>query len=201
MTSRLILYYSKECKHSRQILSTFSQNPQVLNKFDLVDIAHNAPPKYITAVPSLLIPKSNGEADMLVGKSVFEWVNNLLQNNQQQQQHQQQQHQQQQHPQNNNMQGNHPQNQQQQDNGISDFDPCTMNGFSDNFSFLGDTNNKPIDHNFSFLNNNNDNLINPSQFQCSNDSSGDGKKSDMERAYENFKNSRDNDIPQPIRRA
>jgi len=71
MSSRLILYYSKECKHSRQILSTFSQNSQILNKFDLVDIAQNAPPKYITAVPSLLIPKDNGEADMLVGKSVF----------------------------------------------------------------------------------------------------------------------------------
>ena len=37
MSSRLILYYSKECKHSRQILSTFSQNSQILNKFDLAD--------------------------------------------------------------------------------------------------------------------------------------------------------------------
>ena len=186
MSSRLILYYSKECKHSRQILSTFSQNSQILNKFDLVDIAQNAPPKYITAVPSLLIPKNNGEADMLVGKSVFEWLNNLLQ--QTSNQHQQQQ---------------APQQQQQPSGGISDFDPCTMNGFSDNFSFLGDGNSKPIDHNFSFLGGGNDNLINPSQVQNSGDggSGNDGKKSDMERAYEQFKNSRDNDIPQPIRRA
>ena len=193
MTSRLILYYSKECKHSRQILSTFAKNSQILNKFDLVDIAQNAPPKYITAVPSLLIPKDNGEADMLVGKSVFDWLNNLLQQNSNQQQQHQQQQQQQQAP-----------HQQQPSGGISDFDPCTMNGFSDNFSFLGDGNAKPIDHNFSFLGGGDDNLINPSQVQNSGGGMGsdnDGKKSDMERAFEQFKNSRDNDIPQPIRRA
>jgi len=197
MSSRLILYYSKECKHSRQILSTFSQNTQILNKFDLVDIAQNAPPKYITAVPSLLIPKDNGEADMLVGKSVFEWLNNLLQQHQAQQQQQQQPPGQQQHP-----PGQQPP-QQQPSGGISDFDPCTMNGFSDNFSFLGDGNDKPIDHNFSFLGGGDENLINPSQVQNSGGGgpSKDGKKSDMERAYEQFKNNRDTDIPQQIRRA
>ena len=196
MSSRLILYYSKECKHSRQILSTFSQNSQILNKFDLVDIAQNAPPKYITAVPSLLIPKQNGEADMLVGKSVFDWLNNLLQQNSNQQQQQQ--------PQQQPQQQQQQQPQQQQSGGISDFDPCTMNGFSDNFSFLGDGNSKPIDHNFSFLGGGDDNLINPSQVQHTGAEMGsdnDGKKSDMERAFEQFKNSRDNDIPQPIRRA
>jgi isochorismate synthase EntC len=198
MSSRLILYYSKECKHSRQILSTFSQNSQILNKFDLIDIANNIPPKYVTAVPTLLIPKNNGEADMLVGKSVFEWVNNLLQQQQsqqpQQQQSQQPQQQQSQQPQ-------QQQSQQPQQGGISDFDPCTMNGFSDNFSFLGDGNSKPIDHNFSFLGDGDDNLINPSQTQHTSGRDSNKIKSDMEKAYEQFKNNRDTDIPQQIRRA
>ena len=57
--SRIILYYSKNCKHSQQILNILSRNSHLLNKFDLVDIAVHKPPKYITAVPSLLIPKAN----------------------------------------------------------------------------------------------------------------------------------------------
>jgi hypothetical protein len=197
MTTRLILYYSKQCKHSRDILSIFTNNSDFLNMFDLIDIAHNTPPEYIKAVPALLIPKNNGEADMLVGKSVFDWINNLLKqkndsgesNNNNNDP--------------NNNSGAPPAMQDNPNTGISDFDPCTMNGFSDNFSFLGDGNenekSKPIDHNFSFLNSDNNNLINPTEFK---ESSGKNNvKSDMERAYESFKNNRDTDIPQQIRRA
>ena len=91
-------------------------------------------------------------------------------------------------------------NQQMNNQGsISDFDPCTMNGFSDNFSFLGNENNgHPIDHNFSFLNSNNNKLINEQQF--SNSNSGSKVKSDMEKAYERMMQSRDSEIPSAIQR-
>ena len=195
--SRIILYYSKNCKHSQQILNTLSRNSHLLNKFDLVDIAVHKPPKYITAVPSLLIPKANQEADMLVGKSVFGWLNNVIQSGQQQnQQHQMQQ---QPHPSHQQMQQQPPTPPQQQ--GISDFDPCTMNGFSDNFSFLGNDNKSaPMDHNFSFLSSGNDKLINPNQFQNNNDQGGNKIKSEMEQRMEQLKQARDAEVPSAIQR-
>ena len=217
--SRIILYYSKNCKHSQQILNTLSRNSHLLNKFDLVDIAVHKPPKYITAVPSLLIPKANQEADMLVGKSVFGWLNNVIQSGQQQnQQHQMQQQphpshqqmQQQPHPSHQQMQQQpHPSHQQMQQQpptppqqqGISDFDPCTMNGFSDNFSFLGNDNKSaPMDHNFSFLSSGNDKLINPNQFQNNNDQGGNKIKSEMEQRMEQLKQARDAEVPSAIQR-
>ena len=197
---RNILYYSKKCKHSIDILNTLSRNANILNKFDLIDIASNKPPEYVKAVPTLLIPKSDGEADMLVGKSVFNWLNNILRsmNNQ----HSNNQHQQ---INNQDQQMNNQQQQMSNLGNISDFDPCTMNGFSDNFSFLGNENNgRPIDHNFSFLNSNNNKLINEQQFSNSsnsnNSNSGLKVKSDMEKAYERMMQSRDSEIPSPIQR-
>ena len=208
---RNILYYSKKCKHSIDILNTLSRNANILNKFDLIDISNTKPPDYIKAVPSLLIPKPNGEADMLVGKSVFNWLNNILRSmNNQQQNNQQMNNQQMNNQQMNNQQMNNQQmnnqqmnNQQMNNHGnISDFDPCTMNGFSDNFSFIGNENNgQPIDHNFSFLNSNNNKLINEQQFSNSNNSnSGSKVKSDMEKAYERLMQSRDSEVPNPIQR-
>ena len=212
--SRIILYYSKNCKHSQQILNTLSRNSHLLNKFDLVDIAVHKPPKYITAVPSLLIPKANQEADMLVGKSVFGWLNNVIQSGQQQNQQQpqpshQQMQQQQSHPSHQQMQQPHPSHQQMQQQpptppqqqGISDFDPCTMNGFSDNFSFLGNDNKSaPMDHNFSFLSSGNDKLINPNQFQNNNDQGGNKIKNEMEQRMEQLKQARDAEVPSAIQR-
>ena len=197
--SRIILYYSKQCKHSRNILNTLSQNSQMLNKFDLVDIAVHKPPNYIKAVPSVLIPKANNEADMLVGKAVFEWIKSILSS---------QSHQNQQQPHPSQMQNQAPpqapsQQQPPQQGGISDFDPCTMNGFSDNFSFLGNDNKSaPMDHNFAFLSGNGDKLINPNQFQ----SSGNGKeadkvKSEMEQRLQQLQSTRDSEVPQAIQRS
>jgi hypothetical protein len=213
--SRNILYYSKQCRHSRNILETLSQNSNILSRFDLIDISQNKPPEYITAVPSLLIPKQNGEADMLVGRSVFDWLNNILRQNQPQNQQPNQppnqqpnqppnQHPNQQSNQQPNQQPNQQSNQQSNEASILDFDPCTMNGFSDNFSFLGKDNNvAPIDHNFSFLNSNNDKLINPSQFQNTNgeDRESNKVKSDMERAYEKLMTNRDSEVQGAIQRA
>ena len=195
--SRIILYYSKQCKHSRNILNTLSQNSQILNKFDLVDIAVHKPPNYIKAVPSVLIPKANNEADMLVGKAVFEWIKNVLSSQSQQNQ--------QPHPSQMQNQGQSQEQHRQQpmqQGGISDFDPCTMNGFSDNFSFLGNDNKSaPMDHNFAFLSGNNDKLINPNQFQNSDSKDVDKAKSEMEQRLQQLQSARDSEVPQPIQRS
>jgi len=198
--SRIILYYSKQCKHSRNILNTLSQNSQMLSKFDLVDIAVHKPPNYIKAVPSVLIPKANNEADMLVGKAVFEWIKSILSSQSQQNQPHPSQMQNQAPPQ---APSQAPSQQSPQQEGISDFDPCTMNGFSDNFSFLGsDNKSAPMDHNFAFLSGNGDKLINPNQFQ----SSGNGKeadkvKSEMEQRLQQLQSNRDSEVPQAIQRS
>ena len=151
---------------------------------------------------------------MLVGKSVFGWLNNVIQSGQQQNQQQpqpshQQMQQQQSHPSHQQMQQPHPSHQQMQQQpptppqqqGISDFDPCTMNGFSDNFSFLGNDNKSaPMDHNFSFLSSGNDKLINPNQFQNSNDQGGNKIKNEMEQRMEQLKQARDAEVPSAIQR-
>ena len=202
--SRIILYYSKQCKHSRNILNTLSQNSQMLSKFDLVDIAVHKPPNYIKAVPSVLIPKENNEADMLVGKAVFEWIKSVI-SSQSQQQNQHPSQLQNQAPPQQSQQQQQPQQAPKQD-GISDFDPCTMNGFSDNFSFLGNDNkSSPMDHNFSFLSGTGDKLINPNQFQSGGEggggNAGDKAKTEMEQRMQQLQSNRDSEVPQAIQRS
>ena len=221
--TKYLLYYSDRCPHSNEILKIIGMN-RLNDNFNLLDISKIEIPQYIKSVPSLIIPKENGEADLLVGVNIFKWIKDTFSNNdtpQQQQQQQQQQAPPQIHNQNGKNQINQDElNKQAESNmkkegskDISDYDPCTMNGFSDNFSFLSETG--PIDHNFSFLNSqgggnkqssnniqSNPNELPMSQRQNNSDVNNQEKKDKMEKAYEQFMNSRNNDtaIPAPINR-
>jgi hypothetical protein len=219
-----LLYFSSKCTHSNDILHLIRSN-NLQNNFRLIDIAKEQVPEYIKSVPSLIIPKGNGEADLLVGSNLFKWVNDTFIN---QQGHQQQQGRQQQ-------QGHQQQQGQQQPNyiqeqdgkkeinheelnkhvasklaknekkDISDYEPGTMNGFSDNFSFLSD--NGPIDHNFSFLGGGDNSVPGNKQLpfedrESSSDVNNQEKKNEMDKAYAQMMSNRTNDssIPAPISR-
>lgn len=200
-----LLYYSNRCKHSNDILKIIQAN-NLINNFSLIDISQNQVPNYIKSVPSLLIPKGNGEADLLVGSNLFKWINNSFLNKQGSQQQNYI------HESNGKKQINHEElNKQAASNlaknekkDISDYEPGTMNGFSDNFSFLSD--NGPIDHNFSFLGGDNSipgNKQLPFESkQSDSDVNNPQKKNEMDKAYEQMMSSRTNDaaIPAPITR-
>ena len=202
-----LLYYSNRCKHSNDVLQLI-QAHNLHNHFNLLDIAKNQVPNYIKSVPSLLIPKGNGEADLLVGSNLFKWINNSFLNKQMPQQQQQNFVQET----NGKKQINHEAlNKQAASNlaknekkDISDYEPGTMNGFSDNFSFLSDDG--PIDHNFSFLGGGNSIPGNKQlpfeERQSSSDVNNQQKKNEMDKAYEQMMSARTNDaaIPAPITR-
>lgn len=201
---KYILYYSNQCKHSKDIINIITQY-NISNNFSLLDISTIDIPNYIKSVPSLIIPKGDGEADLLVGSNLFKWINTNFLNKQS----------------NSNETVNHNSNEKKQINhdelnkkaqqqlsndtkkDISDFEPSTMKGFSDNFSFISD--NGPIDHNFSFLDSNigpvNNELPYESR-QPSNEINNQEKKNEMDKAYSQMMEARSNDsnIPQPITR-
>ena len=224
-----LLYFSSKCTHSNDILHLIRSN-NLQNNFRLIDISKEQVPEYIKSVPSLIIPKGNGEADLLVGSNLFKWVNDTFikqQGRQQQQQGQQQQGRQQQQGQQ--QQGQQQPNYIQEQDGkkeinheelnkqaasklaknekkdISDYEPGTMNGFSDNFSFLSD--NGPIDHNFSFLGGGDNSVPGNKQLpfedrQSNSDVNNQEKKNEMDKAYAQMMSNRTNDssVPAPIAR-
>ena len=81
--------------------------------------------------------------------------------------------------------------------GIQDWDPHTMAGYSDGFSYLSD-NSDVMKKSFSFVNENN-NIITPDEKNYSGD--GDKKnqpKTELDSQYENFMNQRKYEVPASI---
>jgi hypothetical protein len=198
-----LLYYSNQCKHSNDILELIQSN-NLHNNFNLINISKNQVPNYIKSVPSLIIPKGDGEADLLVGSNLFKWINSSFLNKQMPSKQQQPNYIQES---NGKKQINHDElNKQAESNlaknekkDISDYEPGTMNGFSDNFSFISDDG--PIDHNFSFLGGDNavpgNKQLPFEDRQASSDVNNQQKKNEMDKAYERMMSSRTNDAAVP----
>ncbi len=89
--------------------------------------------------------------------------------------------------------------------GISDWDPQTMSGFSDGFSYL-ENNNPVIKRSFAFVSDNiSISTPNPETYQDSRNDNASNSKSDMKKKqfdneYEQFLSQRKNDIPNGIPR-
>jgi hypothetical protein len=83
--------------------------------------------------------------------------------------------------------------------GIQDWDPYTMSGYSDGFSYL--TNPDVIKKSFSFLTEN-DSIITPDEKNYSGDSKGnkDQPKTQLENDYDSFMSQRKMDVPSSIPR-
>lgn len=64
------LYYSPKCKYCIELLQIIKKNEI---KVEIVDIGKSQYPDYVKSVPTLA---SSDFVKPLVGKSVFEWVNN-----------------------------------------------------------------------------------------------------------------------------
>ncbi len=135
--SQYILFYSNECKFSKEILLILSRDPELDKKFVKVNVMQRGAniPKYIEKVPSAIIPYQ-GKAQLFVGKNIFKWLDDHSRPMQQ-------------------GQGRQPQQQQQQQpqmqmGGIQDYDPVGMSGYSDSFSFIDNAN--PMKKAYEFIN-------------------------------------------------
>ena len=84
-------------------------------------------------------------------------------------------------------------------NEIQDWDPCTMSGYSDGFSYL--ENPETIKKAYSFISDE-EKIITPdeSNYESGSSSSSGPKKSDMDVQYEQFMSNRTNDVASPVQR-
>ena len=80
---------------------------------------------------------------------------------------------------------------------IQDWDPSTMTGYSDGFSYL--ENPDVMKKSFSFLNDE-DKIITPDEKNYGQESNKDQPKTQLDNDYEKFMSSRSNDIPAPPQR-
>lgn len=79
-------------------------------------------------------------------------------------------------------------------NSIQDWDPCTMTGYSDGFSYL--ENSDVMKKSYSFLNDGNSSITTPDEKNYGQEQqSSNQPKSQLDNDYENFMNKRTNDIP------
>jgi thiol-disulfide isomerase/thioredoxin len=83
---------------------------------------------------------------------------------------------------------------------IQDWDPHTMAGYSDGFSYI--ENGDVIKKSFAFLNDGDHNIITPDEKNYSGDSSGSGDKNQpktkLDNEFENFMAQRSYEVPTPI---
>ena len=140
--NQYILFFSNDCKFSKEILLILSRDKELDQKFVKVNVMQRGAniPKYIEKVPSAIIPYQ-GKAQLFVGKNIFKWLEDHsrpMQRGGGQQQQQQ-------------MQRGGKQEQQQpvQNEGIQDYDPVGMTGYSDSFSFINNAN--PMKKAYEFL--------------------------------------------------
>lgn len=84
-------------------------------------------------------------------------------------------------------------------NSIQDWDPCTMSGYSDGFSYL--ENEDVMKKSYSFINAEEKiNTPDESNYEASGQSGGNQQKTQLDVDYESFMSSRSNDVAAPIQR-
>ena len=199
-----ILFYSNKCQHSNHLLSILNNANHIKSQvyFFCIDDNYNNIPKGITSVPTLLLKENN---NIIVGKSIFQWLSNKLNNNQPQQQSN-----------NNNQQfNNNNQNIQQQQTINNGGEPMAWHGaemgnaFSDNYSFLDSDvsvegmGGNSIAHSFSFLNENNTNYRPPNNQIGGNiekPQMSNNEKDKLSQSMERMMAQRDQEIQAPIQR-
>ena len=152
--SDYLFFYSPRCQHSKQLLSLFERDSELERLFVKVNVENKGIkiPKCVTKVPSVIIP-FRGRPSLLTGKTnILQWYQDLRNPSNRNSQQQQPQQQQQQFQPQQQQQQYQPQQQQEQmksSQQITDYDPITMNGYSDTFSFINNDN--PQRKSFAFL--------------------------------------------------
>lgn len=163
--SDYILFFSNKCLHSKELLNLLSKSVDINQKFKKINIDNQniKIPPYIKSVPSAIVPQ-DGSPSLLVGKKIFDWLNQF-----------------------------NKQNSQNEGQGIMDWDPCTMSGYSDGFSYL--ETDDVMKKNFSFINENNSISTPDEKNYSGNESNKNQPKTQLDNDYENFMNQRTSDIP------
>ena len=190
-----IIYISKKCQYSKQLLIMIYKNPMLKNMFSVVSVDNGPVPPFIKTVPTLYNENNNS---IITGNDLFNLINSYVQQNSAQDQAPQQDPQQQQQPQ---------QSGQSSDSGNGEEELAPWNcgemggGISSCYSFLDNEN--PIQNSFE--------LIGDSGVAGSGDlpkpemSGGGGvgseKRKMFDNDYENFIKSRNDGIPQSNNRA
>ena len=80
---------------------------------------------------------------------------------------------------------------------IQDWDPGTMTGYSDGFSYL--ENSSAMKKSFSFISDS-DKIITPDEKNYGQESKNSGQKTKLDNDYEKFLSNRTNDVPAPLNR-
>ncbi len=179
-----IVFYSNQCCYSKEFLSKLYKNVDMYRKFVKVNIDsyQGKIPPYVKNVPTIIVP-GQGKNNIYVGDDVFNWLTNLNPNI------------------GNNM-GNNIDNKIDGNiignrDGIMDYDPAGMGGFSDGFAFI-ENSEQPMDKTFSLINKQNTSMITPP-----NDEALDADKLKNEaagRAMEELKATRDREVTTPRHR-
>ena len=205
MNNTIILFYSKKCIYSQKFLSSLYKNQELYNKIYKISIEDTniKIPKQVKSVPTIII-KNNSSFVTYVGEEVFKWFRSLSVNNfnnnykaneqnmiQNTEQNPQQIPQQipRQIPQQTQQQVA-PQKIQNKTDGIECYDPISMSGsFSDCFSNI--TNETPMGHCYEFLDS--DSSITTPDMIKNKSKHTSLKESQLNQAYENMINNRNND--------
>jgi len=197
-----IIFYSNYCANCKEFIQSLYKSP-FFEKFKRVCVDNNTNvPKEITLIPAIIVPKMT---KVLVGTEAFHWLRGMNQIHLQEQEKQI-----------NQDASSKAKNGAEPPEG-STGDPTnlnyamgavtaysgTMDGFSDNFSFLGNEN--PLEHKFEFLGKGNVKIHTPQEEggdPRSQMTSGGGseKKGAMDKDFERMLAMRANDTPKPVQR-
>ena len=197
-----IIFYSNYCANCKEFIKSLYKSP-FFEKFKRVCVDNNTNvPKEITLIPAIIVPKMT---KVLVGTEAFHWLRGMNQIHLQEQEKQI-----------NQDASSKAKNGAEPPEG-STGDPTnlnyamgavtaysgTMDGFSDNFSFLGNEN--PLEHKFEFLGKGNVKIHTPQEEggdPRSQMTSGGGseKKGAMDKDFERMLAMRANDTPKPVQR-
>src|SRR3972149_10723758 len=81
MEQNYIVFYSKKCKYSEDFLNQLHRNNiDLYKKFKHVNIDNGIKlPKFITMVPTIIIPSNNGKNTIFAGNDVFKWLDLISQ--------------------------------------------------------------------------------------------------------------------------
>jgi hypothetical protein len=183
---KYILFFSKRCKYCEDFMNKlYKKNIELYRMFKKIDIDSNIKlPDYIKMVPTIIVPSSNNKPVLHSADNVFKWLDSVSNNSNKG---------------SNNQTGNGVNNLNTGNNGIADFDPFQMNGFSTSYSSIND--NVLPEKNFSQYS------LASMDYTLGISAPNEEKKSDklregdtMSRTIEDFKAQRDAEIKKPISR-
>ena len=163
-----ILFYSNKCLHSKELLNLLYKDPQLNQKFTKINIDNNN-----VKIPPYV--KSVPSAIITTNGKASLLVGSAIFN-----------------------WYNQMHTKIVQKEGIQDWDPHTMTGYSDGFSYLTESSDV-MKKSFSFINDKDDNIT-PDEKNYSNDNKG-GKtqeKTKLDGDFESFMNQRKFDVPTTI---